>query len=87
MLQVFFNFISKAAYIIPMTMISTLISCLGIVRMIFHEEGDLYVILIEKDRLGDSLNLYLGGVIALICIQYMMQFGQNEIYKIYRDRN
>ena len=55
--------------------------------MIFHEEGDLYVILIENKRLAELLTMYLSGLLGLGVLQYIIQFGQNEIYKIYKDRN
>ena len=64
-----------------------LIACLGAFRMIFHEEGDLYVILIENNRLAELLTMYLSGLLGLGVLQYIIQFGQNEIYKIYKDRN
>ena len=72
MLQVFFNFISKPLYIIPSTTILGLLACIGTFRMIYDEEGDLYVILIEKNRIYNMLIMYFGGILSLLCIQFII---------------
>lgn len=77
MLQVFFNFISKPLYIIPSTTILGLLACIGSFRMIYEEEGDLYVILIEKNRVYNMMSMYLSGMVSLLCIQLIILFGQN----------
>ena len=72
LLQVFFNFISKPMYIIPSTTILGLVACIGTFRMIYDEEGDLHVILIEKNRIYSMISMYFGGVMSLLCIQFII---------------
>jgi sensor histidine kinase regulating citrate/malate metabolism len=61
--------------------------CLGTFKMTYPEEDSLYEILIENNRFSACFSLYLQVLAGLFFLNYLVHFGQNEIVKMWRDRN
>lgn len=76
MIQIGFNFINEFKYCALLTLLTPSLSSVGAYRMIYHEEGDLNTILIQKKRLGSMISLSFNVIILLTFLHYLLHFGQ-----------
>jgi hypothetical protein len=82
-----FSFINEFKYSAPVFMLVPWPTCLGAFKMIYAQEENLYEIIITNQRAGAFFSLFSNCFYGLFFFRYLLFFGQNEIIKMWLDRN
>lgn len=87
MILVCINFVSGRRVSIPLTTIGAFVTILGMFKMQNKGEDSIIFILSKDDNLGGFVQMLLNSLLGLYIIQYLLNFGQNEILKAWNMRD